>query len=42
MITVALLLPVLLGGLWMHLIVPAGTVARAALVWGSGTLLGLL
>jgi hypothetical protein len=38
----ALALPVLLGGLWLNLLVPPGTVARGALVWGYGSLLGLL
>lgn len=36
----ALLLPVLMGGLWINLFVPQ-TSARLALVWGNGTLLGL-
>jgi hypothetical protein len=38
----ALTIPVLLGGLWLHLIMPQQTPARAALVWGNGTLIGLL
>ncbi|MCB1704991.1 MAG: hypothetical protein KDI17_09010 [Halioglobus sp.] len=38
----ALALPVLLGGLWLNLLIPQQTAARAALVWGNGTLLGLL
>lgn len=42
MTTLALALPVLLGGLWLNLLVPAQTTARATLVWGNGTLVGLL
>ncbi|MAT95077.1 MAG: hypothetical protein CME59_21110 [Halioglobus sp.] len=38
----ALLLPVLLGGLWLNLLVPAATPARSALVWGYGCLTGLV
>ncbi len=38
----ALSLPVLLGGLWLNLIIPQCTPARAALVWGNGALLGLV
>lgn len=41
-VTLALLLPVLLGGLWLNLLVPVGFSGRTALVWGSGTLLGLI
>ena len=40
--TIALLLPVLLGGLWLGLFVPRGIVARRALVWGNGALIGLM
>jgi hypothetical protein len=40
--TMALTLPMLLGGLWLNLIVPPKTIARTALVWGSGTLIGLI
>lgn len=40
--TLALALPVLLGGLWLNLLIPHQTPARSALVWGYGTLLGLL
>jgi len=42
MMTVALALPVLLGGLWLGLVVPAAVPARPALVWGNGALVGLL
>ena len=42
MATVALAVPVLLGTLWMNLLIPAHTPARAALACGHGTLLGLL
>ena len=38
----ALILPVLLGGLWLHLFVPANCSGRWAAVWGNGTLIGLL
>ena len=38
----ALLLPILLGGLWLNLLIPEQAPARPALVWGNGTLLGLL
>jgi hypothetical protein len=40
--TIALLLPVLLGGLWMNLLIPAQTTARPILVLSHGALLGLL
>jgi hypothetical protein len=40
--TIALALPVLLGGLWLNLLVPQATIARTALVWSNGTLIGLL
>jgi len=40
--TIALALPVLLGGLWLNQFVAPGSGGRAALVWGNGTLLGLL
>ena len=40
--TLALILPVLLGGLWLNLIIPQQAPARSALVWGNGTLIGLL
>ena len=40
--TMALALPVLLGGLWIRLLVPQQTTARTTLVWGNGALLGLL
>ena len=40
--TLALALPVLLGGLWLRQFVPVNCVGRTALVWGNGTLLGLL
>ena len=42
LIIVALALPVFLGGLWMDLLVPRQAAARTALVWGHGTLLGLI
>lgn len=42
MSTLALALPLLLGGLWLSLAAPARAVARPALVWGNGALLGLL
>lgn len=42
MTIVALALPVLLGALWLNLLVPAQVAARPALVWGNGTLIGLL
>ncbi len=38
----ALALPVLLGGLWLSIFVPAQGAGRTALVWGCGTLIGLL
>jgi hypothetical protein len=38
----ALALPVLLGGLWLQQFVPFNFAGRTALVWGNGTLLGLL
>lgn len=41
-IAIALALPALLGGLWLSLFVPRGIAARGALVWGNGTLIGLL
>lgn len=40
--TLALLLPVLFGGLWLNLVMPAPLPARTALVLGNGTLIGLL
>ncbi len=40
--TLALALPVLLGGLWLHQVVPVHSAGRMALVWGNGALLGLL
>jgi len=40
--TIALALPVLLGGLWLNALVPAQSAGRTALVWGNGTLIGLL
>jgi hypothetical protein len=40
--TIALLLPVLLGGLWLNLLIPAQAIARPLLVLSHGTLLGLL
>lgn len=40
--TLALLLPVLLGGLWLNLIMPAALPARTVLVFGNGALIGLL
>lgn len=42
LVILALILPVLLGGLWLNLIVPLQAPARSALVWGNGTLIGLL
>lgn len=42
MTTLALAIPLLLGGLWLSLLVPARTVARPALVWGNGALIGVL
>jgi hypothetical protein len=39
---IALALPVLLGGLWLSPFVPAQSAGRTALVWGNGTLIGLL
>ena len=41
-ILLALALPLLLGGLWLNLFVPAATSGRVALVWGNGLLIGLL
>ncbi|CAA0111994.1 Uncharacterised protein [Halioglobus japonicus] len=38
----ALLLPIFLGGLWLNLLMPQQAPARPALVWGNGTLIGLL
>lgn len=40
--TLALALPVLLGGLWLQQFVPGNCAGRTALVWGNGALLGLL
>jgi hypothetical protein len=40
--TLALALPVLVGGLWLHQVVPVNSAGRTALVWGNGALLGLL
>jgi hypothetical protein len=40
--TMALALPVLLGGLWLTQCVPLNGAGRTALVWGNGALLGLL
>lgn len=40
--TLALLLPVLLGGLWLNLVMPAPMPARTVWVLGNGTLIGLL
>ena len=40
--SLALIVPILLGGLWVNLIIPAQAPARSALVWGNGTLVGLL
>jgi hypothetical protein len=40
--TLALLLPVLLGALWLNLIMPVPRPARTVLVLGNGTLIGLL
>lgn len=39
---IALLVPVLLGGSWFDLWVPHGVPARWAMVWGHGTLAGLI
>lgn len=41
-IVLALVLPALLGGLWLGLFVPPTTGGRTALVWGNGLLGGLL
>lgn len=38
----ALVLPILMGGLWINLLIPGEATARTPLVWGSGTLLGLI
>lgn len=38
----ALLIPVLLGSAWLRLLIPAGTPARLAMIFGHGTLVGLL
>ena len=38
----ALALPPLLGVAWLDLLVPRATAARGALLWGYGTLLGLV
>lgn len=38
----ALALPALLGGLWLGALTPAGLPGRSAVVWGCGTLLGLM
>lgn len=40
--SLALALPILLGSLWINLLVPGDATARSTLVWGSGTLLGLV
>lgn len=40
--TIALLLPVLLGGAWLNLLVPAHTVTRPVFLASHGALLGLL
>lgn len=42
MTTLALALPVLLGALWLSLLIPSQAAARPALVFGNGTLVGLL
>ncbi|MEZ5572167.1 MAG: hypothetical protein R3E64_09095 [Halioglobus sp.] len=39
---IALLLPILLGSAWLHLLVPAQTTARTTVVCSHGTLLGLM
>lgn len=39
---IALVLPPLLGVVWVGMFVPAATPARLAMVWGNGTLVGLL
>ena len=41
-ILIAMGLPTILGGLWLNLFVPPCVPGRAALVWGAGTLIGLL
>jgi hypothetical protein len=40
--SLALALPVLLGGLWLNVLIPGATTARTALVWGHGALIGLI
>ncbi len=40
--TLALALPILLGGLWLNQCVPVNGAGRTAVVWGNGALLGLL
>lgn len=42
LLTTALALPVLLGGLWLNLLLPISLTPRRTLVWGNGTLIGLL
>ncbi|HEY6130742.1 MAG TPA: hypothetical protein VIV27_01925 [Halioglobus sp.] len=42
LVTLGLALPVLLGGLWLNPFVPKHNAGRTALVWGNGTLIGLL
>ena len=42
LIILALALPVLLGSVWVHALLPRGIVARPLMVLGTGTLLGLL
>ncbi len=42
LLLLALLLPTLMGGLWVQLWLPGGIVARPALVWGCGALFGLI
>ena len=41
-IILALALPALLGSLWLNLLIPRDTNARTTLVWGHGTLIGLV
>ncbi|NQX88844.1 MAG: hypothetical protein HRT77_09275 [Halioglobus sp.] len=40
LILLALTLPVLLGGFWLNLLIPATARGRSALVWGHGALMG--
>ncbi len=41
-ILLAMALPLILGGFWLNVFIPATTPGRPALVWGNGLLIGLL